>query len=160
MTGHQGQPVEWRLGCGRVSSADIRAVGLTDVFTPVERAHSGGRHSLQGFAGRLAAKYAVADVLGQCWQGRCWHGECRPGPGLHEQGLLRAIQIVPAPRLPCRDPAMCQRGHPPTVRFEPGSGIAGSAGLLWIDVSISHERQQAFAVALAVFLVPPGDGGR
>jgi phosphopantetheinyl transferase (holo-ACP synthase) len=140
-TGYQGRQAELRLGVGRVSPAGLAAAALAALFSPLERAHSGGRRR-ESLAGRLAAKYAVADVLGQS----------PPQPG-----LLREIQVLPVPRLACRDPFRCDRGHPPVIRFEPGSGAAGSAGLRWIDVSISHEAEQAFAVALAVFADGAGD---
>jgi phosphopantetheinyl transferase (holo-ACP synthase) len=39
------------------------------------------------------------------------------------------------------------------VRFDPESGLAESNGLLRIDVSVSHDREQAFAAALGVFFV-------
>jgi phosphopantetheinyl transferase (holo-ACP synthase) len=144
MTGyHVGQQIELRLGIGRVSPAGLDPAALTAHFSPLERAHSGGRR-LEGFAGRLAAKYAVADVLGQC---------------PHEPGLLREIQVLPVPRLACRSPLLCDRGHPPAVGFEPGSGVARCEGLIWIDVSVSHEAAQAFAVALAVFAARTCDDG-
>lgn len=146
MTRDQGQQAEWRLGIGRVSPANLHTLGpaaLTALFSPLERAHSGGRR-LEGFAGRLAAKYAVADVLGQCPD---------------EPALLREIQVLPAPRLACRDPFRCDRGHPPAVGFAPGCGVAGRAGLIWIDVSVSHETEQAVAVVLAMFAARACDDG-
>ena len=143
MTGYQGGLIELRLGVAKVSPAGLNPAELTALFSPLERAHSGGQR-LDGFAGRLAAKHAVADVLDQC----------PPHPG-----LLREIQILPAPRLACRDPVRCARGHPPAVGFEPGSGAARRAGLIWIDVSISHDAGHAFAAALAVFAAPARDDG-
>jgi hypothetical protein len=145
MNGHQGQQVEWRLGWAAVAPAHVRSLGraeLAGLFSPLERAHSGGRH-LEGLAGRLAAKYAMADVLGQ-----------RPP----RPGLLRTIQVLPSPRLACRDPAQCDRGHPPAVGFEPGPAVAGSEGLIWIEVSIAHEAEQAFAAVLAGFATPALNG--
>ena len=132
---------QWRLNCSRVRGLGPRLTpAVAEQFTPVERAYSGARRGLEGFAGRLAAKQAVAQVLGV-------------PPDDH--GLLRKIQIIPRPRHKCRNPALCQRGHPPAVVLEPGSNLGDSGSLLWIDVSVSHEREHAFAAALAVFAVPP-----
>jgi phosphopantetheinyl transferase (holo-ACP synthase) len=126
--------VEWRLSCCKITHA--QASGARDVCSPLERVYSGPDQS-RGLAGRLAAKHAVARLLGS-------------DPG--QPGLLNQIQIVPGRRLQCHDPALCERGHPPTVRFAPGSGLAENSGLVWIDVSVSHDREQSFAAALGVFV--------
>ncbi len=143
--------MEWRIGCGKVAQFQIRTSGmpgarmvLADLFSPIERAHSGSRRGSEGFAGRLAAKYAVADVL---------------GAGTGDRGLLRRIQIAPVPRHPCRNPSLCERGHPPAVGLDPGAEIGESGRLIWIDVSVSHERDHAFAAALAILRWPSGDSG-
>lgn len=147
MTGDRGstgplpQAAQWRLSCSRVPALGPRlAPQVAEQFTPVERACSGAGRGLEGFAGRLAAKRAVAQVL---------------GVPPDDRGLLRRIQIVPRPRHTCRNPALCRRGHPPAVVLEPGSRIGDSGSLLWIDVSVSHEREHAFAASLAVFAAAP-----
>ncbi|HEX6470712.1 MAG TPA: hypothetical protein VF069_16550 [Streptosporangiaceae bacterium] len=133
---------EWRLSCRTVDRRDIAALAsggrLAGVFDPVERAHSGRHKDLTGFAGRLAAKYAVADLLGL---------------PADDDDLLKGIQILPSPRNACRDPARCERGHPPTVRFRSdhsGLDTPDRVRLLWIDVSIAHETDRAVAAAFAV----------
>jgi phosphopantetheinyl transferase (holo-ACP synthase) len=126
--------IELRLSCSRITLAE--ASGAREVCSPLERAYSGADQA-RGLAGRVAAKHAVARML---------------GTDPSEPGLLKQIQIVPGRRLECHDPALCERGHPPTVRFEPGCGLAESNGLVWIDVSVSHDREQAFAAALGVFV--------
>ncbi|HUC27630.1 MAG TPA: hypothetical protein VMA73_33450 [Streptosporangiaceae bacterium] len=128
---------EWRLSCSRVASFDARLSRtlLVEAFTPLERAYSGARRGSQGFAGRLAAKYAAAAVL---------------EAGADDHGTLRRFQILPMPRTECRDPVRCRRGHPPALALDPGFGLVDDGSLLWIDISISHEREHAFAASLAI----------
>jgi len=132
---------EWRLSCARISDfgAELTSPVIAGVFSPAERAHSGARRAHEGLAGRLAAKHAVAGVL---------------GARTDDPGVLRAVQIVPLPRHACRNPVLCRRGHPPALEL--ACGVGDSDRLAWIDVSISHERELAFAAALAVFARPPG----
>lgn len=140
MTGGQGgqeQFLELRLSCQRVRGEQLGGQQLADLFTPAERALSGARPRGEGFAGRLAAKRAVAEVL---------------GADASDHSVLRRIRITPAPRLECRDPARCGRGHPPAVTLEPGPGMSGN--LVWIDVSVSHDAGEAFAASLAVLRWP------
>jgi holo-[acyl-carrier protein] synthase len=129
---------ELRFSCATARHQDIEEImsrtGLADVFSPTERAHSGKHRNLDGFAGRLAGKYAVADAFDLTSD---------------DHGLLRNIQIVPAPRNDCGNPAHCERGHPPTVRFD-----RAPERLSWIDVSITHEAGLAFAAAVAIVLRP------
>ena len=132
--------LELRVCCGRASVVGTPWPDLADLFTPAERAHSAAAKDRDGLAGRLAAKRAVAGVLGAD------HGD---------RGLLRRIQILPVPRHPCRDPRLCARGHPPAAVLEPvtSAGCGADliwAGLIWIDVSVSHEAGQAFAASLAI----------
>ena len=134
-------PVELRLGCAAAGHQDIEEIrsrtGLADVFSPMERAHSAKHRNLDGFAGRLAAKRAIADVLDL---------------PKDDYGSLRNIQIVPAPRNDCGNAAHCEQGHPPTVRFD-----RTPARLNWIDVSITHEAGLAFAASLAIVLRPQSE---
>jgi holo-[acyl-carrier protein] synthase len=141
VTGGRALAAEWRLGCARICDfgAELTGPVIAGVFTPAERAHSGARRAREGFAGRLAAKHAVAGVL---------------GARADDPGVLRAVQIIPGPRHPCRSPALCRRGHPPAVEL--ASAVGDSDLLVWIDVSVSHERELAFAAAIAVLARPSG----
>jgi phosphopantetheinyl transferase (holo-ACP synthase) len=97
-----------------------------DVYSPAEARRCSARPGLSGWAGRLAAKRAVAQLLGHV-------------------DRFADIEILPDPR-GCPDPA-CTRPHPPALRLAP----ALTAGLRpdeQMRVSISHTRQ--LAVALAV----------
>jgi phosphopantetheinyl transferase (holo-ACP synthase) len=133
--------ITWRLACRQVSYEDggpFFSGGPDGAFTPLERIHSAAKPGREGLGGRLAAKLAVAEVLG------------RSGA---DAALLRQIGILPQPRIPCSDPLLCQRGHPPGVALAddlrgPSRGEGGS--LIGLDVSISHESGVAFAAALAV----------
>lgn len=127
-------PVEWRLSCAAAAHSDLGEA--RDVASPLERAYSGPRLA-RGLAGRLAAKQATATVLGL---------------DPRDPGLLRQILVLPGRRLACHDPALCERGHPPAVQFEPGCTVADDSALIWIDVSVSHDRDRSFAAALGVLL--------
>jgi len=134
------EPTDWRISCARIRDfgAELAGPVIAGAFSPAERAHSGARRAQEGLAGRLAAKHAVAGVLG-----------ARAG----DPGVLRAVQIIPVPRHVCRNPALCERGHPPAVEL--AAAVGDSDRLVWIDVSVSHEREVAFAAALAVLTRPP-----
>jgi hypothetical protein len=133
--------ITWRLACRQVSydhGGPLFSSGPDGAFTPAERIHSAGRPGREGLGGRLAAKLAVADVLG--------HGGA-------DAALLRQIGILPQPRIPCTDPLLCQRGHPPgVVLADDLRGLArrDDGSLIGLDVSISHDCGVAFAAALAV----------
>lgn len=123
------------------SGADVGRLarqGDDEVFTRRERRLCAAGRGLESWAGRLAAKRAVARVLDRGADG------CVP---------LGDIEIVPRPSALCRDPDRCPAGHPPSVRLH---GVAAQRVPLGhtVEVSISHTR--TVAVGLAMLL---GEGG-
>jgi hypothetical protein len=78
--------ITWRLACRQVSyeaGGPLFTGGPDGAFTPLERIHSAARPGREGLGGRLAAKLAVADLLGR---------------GGADAALLRQIGILPRPR--------------------------------------------------------------
>jgi phosphopantetheinyl transferase (holo-ACP synthase) len=106
------------------------------VYSNEEQRHCQRRRDLTGWAGRLAAKLAVADVLGLDAARKLLAGA---DAGLHE------IQILPQRQGFCLEGPGCLKSHPPQVRL---AGAAASiAGGGAIQVSISHTRVRAIALA-------------
>jgi hypothetical protein len=114
------------------------------VYSRAEQRYCALRRDLTGWGGRLAAKLAVADLLGIDADAAL---EARRDAGLH------LIEIVPSPSVPCPDGDGCTKPHPPDVRFlseaSTGSGFTRREDES-VKVSISHTRD--LAVALAVSL--------
>jgi holo-[acyl-carrier protein] synthase len=107
------------------------------VFTRAERLRSGGGRTLQHWAGRLAAKYAVLQLLDV--------------PADAE--ALGAVEVLPELTPLCARNAACLHGHPPGVRL--GAALAGRAGDdARVRVSVSHTADVAVAVALATARLP------
>jgi phosphopantetheinyl transferase (holo-ACP synthase) len=138
--------ITWRLACCRVDYAERGGTSeprLDDIsraaFTRLERAYSARRVGLDGWSGRLAAKRAIAEVIGLDWR---------------DASVLRKIEVLPRPRIPCVDPLRCDRGHPPAARVADDLDLPflreSHGRLIGIDVSISHESGTALAAALAV----------
>lgn len=126
------------------ATVDIGAVGavaelvapdaVVDVFTVRERRFTLGARAIEGFAGRLAAKRAVRAAL------------CRAARDINGEIPLGDIEVSPVPDGRCFDPARCQAGHPPLVRL---LGRAARLGNDYaVDVSVSHSRTRAVAVAV------------
>jgi len=115
-------------GCAlvRVGSEPIQ-----EVFTSGERRFRATK-SPEGRAGRLAAKRAVAQLLGV------------DAPDVE---FLRSIEIIPRAEGQCFSPHQCERGHPPTVTLHGPS--AAPAGGSQVVVSITHTRDVAVAVAVS-----------
>lgn len=97
--------------------------------TPNERRVLGAATRADGWAGRLAAKRAVCDLLGIP----------------HDVEHLRSIEVLPRAEGVCTDAARCRRGHPPTVALR--GVVADIAGGRHVLISISHDRGDGFAVA-------------
>jgi holo-[acyl-carrier protein] synthase len=110
---------------------------LETVFTRAERLRSGAGRTLQHWAGRLAAKYAVLRLLDV------------PATADH----LGAVEILPRPTPLCHRTAACLHGHPPGVRLSGGLGPCESQDAR-IRVSVSHTADLAFAVALVSAWLP------
>jgi phosphopantetheinyl transferase (holo-ACP synthase) len=119
-----------------VSSLDELLGGrpVDEVFSQRERRLLAGERRLFRWAGRLAAKLAVLELLGEV--------SLDGVPPLHQ------IEIVPERAGRCFDPGRCARGHRPIVELPAGAGDGR------LDVSISHERDVAVALAIRT----PGDG--
>lgn len=115
--------------------ADLARSRDSGVFTGRERRLSAAGRGLEGWAGRLAAKRAVADVLDR------GAGGCAVPLG--------AIEIVPRATALCADVDRCPAGHPPSVRLLGPAGPHLGAHRR-VDVSITHTRTVAVAVALLV----------
>ena len=118
------------------------------VYSRAEQRYCALRRDLTGWGGRLAAKLAVADLLGIDADAAL---EARRDAGLH------LIEIVPSPSVPGPDGDGCTKPHPPDVRFLSDSSPGSPAGFgvtrredESVKVSISHTRD--LAVALAVSL--------
>lgn len=110
------------------------AVPLLASLTPLERAYCRGRrHPAQHVAGRLAAKRAVATLLG------------RAGWGAVDEA---AIEVVPAvPPFPVA--LGWQPSYQPVCRAVGGES-ALAAALTAVRVSISHTGDLAVAAAITI----------
>ncbi|ONI90734.1 phosphopantetheinyl transferase [Saccharothrix sp. ALI-22-I] len=113
---------------------------LEVVFTRAERLRSGAGRTLQHWAGRLAAKYAVLRLLDE--------------PVTPEH--LGAVEVLPLPAPLCGRTAACLHGHPPGVRLD-GALDGREAPGARIRVSVSHTSDLAFAVALTSARLPEDD---
>ncbi|WP_447001771.1 phosphopantetheinyl transferase [Saccharothrix isguenensis] len=115
---------------------------LEEVYSREERLRSAAGRTLQHWAGRLAAKYAVLSLLGL------------PATAQH----LGRVEVLPQPSAMCARTTACMHGHPPGVRLldglsEDADTVAGGR----IGVSISHTADLAFAVALVSARLPEDD---
>lgn len=110
---------------------------LETVFTRAERLRSGAGRTLQHWAGRLAAKYAVLRLLDV------------PATARH----LGAVEVLPRPTPLCSRTAACLHGHPPGVRLSGALGTREGPDTR-IRVSVSHTADLAFAVALVSARLP------
>lgn len=110
----------------------------SDVFTVRERRLCAAGRGLEGWAGRLAAKRAVARLLDR---------------GAGGPVLLGDIEIVPRATALCADPDRCPAGHPPSVRLH-GEAVHRLGRECTVGVSISHTRRAAVGLALLL-----GEGG-
>lgn len=131
------------------SSAVVGFAGLTTphqlvhpdpiehVFTRAERIRSGAGRTLQHWAGRLAAKYAVLRLLGV---------DATPD-------RLSAVEVLPAPTPQCPRTAACLDGHPPGVTLGPALRAMVDDDTV-VRVSLSHAAGIAVAVALAAAPLP------
>jgi holo-[acyl-carrier protein] synthase len=135
-----GQPLRtgWAMVVhgGHRSPAELLAPSpLGEVFTPAEMRLCGSVRGLTRWAGRLAAKRAVVAAAG-----------APPWP-------LRDVELL-VERSACYAPHRCAQGHPPLVRLHGDAAGWWPDGVV-VDVSISHTRRAAVAVALA-----SGENGR
>jgi phosphopantetheinyl transferase (holo-ACP synthase) len=103
----------------------------TSVFTVRERREARAGRGLESWAGRLAAKHAVARAVGRA-----------PDVG---PATIRAIEILPD-RSNCSAGGRCASPHRPIVARAPGAATRGE--VVPIGVSISHLRSIAVAVAI------------
>ncbi|KOV86305.1 phosphopantetheinyl transferase [Nocardia sp. NRRL S-836] len=109
----------------------VEPMPLEVVFTRAERLRSGAGRTLQHWAGRLAAKYAVLRLLDE------------PVTAEH----LGAVEVLPLPAPLCGRTAACLHGHPPGVRLT-GALDGREAPGTRVRVSVSHTADLAFAVAV------------
>ncbi|WP_277681977.1 phosphopantetheinyl transferase [Saccharomonospora azurea] len=117
----------------------VAPLPLNEVFTHAERVRSGRGRTVQHWAGRLAAKYAVLRLLDV------------DGPS--SGGRLGEVEILPRPSALCRRASECLHGHPPGVRLRGDLGARVEPGTR-VGVSISHGAGLAIAVALASAPLP------
>lgn len=111
----------------------LGAMDLPEVFTRGERIRSGAGRSLQHWAGRLAAKRAVLDLLGVT------------ADAVH----LGQVEVLPRPTALCDRSARCRHGHPPAVRLNGAlTGRVRRRRIEQIRLSITHTADTALAVAL------------
>lgn len=103
---------------------------LEQVFTPLEARCSAAGRGLEGFAGRLAAKRAVAELL--------------PPDSVAE---LAMIEVLPE-TMRAKHPCPCRLGHRPVVTLAGGLALALPGPQPTLAVSISHIRTMAVAVAM------------
>jgi hypothetical protein len=127
-----------RLPPGGTRADLLRGCPPALVYSRAEQRYCGRRGDLTGWGGRLAAKLAVADLLGLDADAAL---EARRDAGLW------LIEILPSPSVPCPDGDGCTKPHPPDVRFGEGFGLTRREDED-VKVSISHTR--GMAVALAV----------
>jgi holo-[acyl-carrier protein] synthase len=107
------------------------------VFTRAERLRSGAGRTLQHWAGRLAAKYAVLRLLDVPIDAE----------------TLGAVEVLPEPTPQCAHSAACLHGHPPSVRLGGPLAVLADADTR-IRVSVSHTAELAFAMALTSARLP------
>lgn len=109
------------------------------VFSNAEQRLCHRRNDLTGWAGRLAAKLAVCDLLGvNAWQAVEEHRDI----GLSE------LEILPEPHGLCGNSASCFKPHPPQVLLgQRWAALAPSD--VQLNVSISHTNRVAVALAVA-----------
>ncbi|MDG4765626.1 hypothetical protein O7632_16190 [Solwaraspora sp. WMMD406] len=139
MTPREGDGVT-RWGCAVVDFGGltrpqqlIDGMDLHEVYTRGERIRSGAGRGLRHWAGRLAAKRAVLDVLGVT------------AGAAH----LGQAEVLPRPTALCDRSARCQHGHPPAVRLHGMlADRARRRGIEQIRLSITHTADTALAVAL------------
>jgi len=105
----------------------ISPVAVDDVFTAREQRFARAGRGFESWAGRLAAKRAVASVLERTVDGT----------------RLVDIEIVPS-HVHCPTKGACSRGHPPDVVLHGRTGIRHPSGSV---VTISHAPELAIAVA-------------
>jgi holo-[acyl-carrier protein] synthase len=120
----------------------IDGMDLHEVFTRGERIRSGAGRSIQHWAGRLAAKRAVLDLLGVT------------ADAVH----LGQVEVLPRPTALCDRSARCRHGHPPAVRLH--SALIERVrhrGIEQIRLSITHAADTALAVALVGPRLPDDD---
>jgi hypothetical protein len=123
------------------SRADLlRGCPPAFVYSRAEQRYCGLRLDLTGWAGRLAAKLAVADLLGI---------DADAALDARRDAGLWLIEIMPSPSVPCPDGDGCTKPHPPDVRFGEGFGISRREDES-VKVSISHTKELAVALALRV----------
>ncbi len=123
-----------RFGPGTTVAALLAPARPEATFTAAERRRSAVGASVQHWAGRLAAKRAVLRLL-QLEQ---------------TEDALASVEILPRPAATCRRCAGCRHGHPPAATLSgPAGRRADRASLRSIEVSITHERGVAVAVAFA-----------
>lgn len=108
---------------GARSIAELVPGGLS-VFTPDERRHCGARRDLSSWAGRWAAKLALAQL----------YAATGAVPG--------DFEVLPS-RRDCPRTGPCDDGHPPQVRMLRPE-LSGER----VTLSISHDGGTAVAVVL------------
>ncbi|APU13227.1 MULTISPECIES: hypothetical protein [Actinoalloteichus] len=114
-------------------------VSIDEVFTRAERLRSGAGRTLEHWAGRLAAKYAVLRLLAVA----------------ETAEHLGQAEVLPQPSPMCAATAACLHGHPPRVRLSGDlARRAAERGGEQIRVSISHTRDTALSVAIASAPLP------
>lgn len=129
-----------RWGCGIVHFGGlscpqqlIGGMDLHEVYTRAERIRSGAGRGLRHWAGRLAAKRAVLDLLGVA----------------ADAAALGRAEVLPRPTALCDRSARCQHGHPPAVRLRGAlADRARQRGIDQIRLSVTHTADTALAVAL------------
>jgi holo-[acyl-carrier protein] synthase len=112
-------------GCDRVREL-VAPSNVDAVFTQWERALVRRPYDIEHWAGRWAAKLAVAIALG-------------------EDDLL-SFEVVERPVVACHDPKLCRQGHPPAVRSS-ARDKSGRPRWLDIDLSASHDGDRAICIA-------------
>ena len=121
----------------------VDGMDLCEVYTRGERIRSGAGRTLQHWAGRLAAKRAVLDLLSV------------PASAAH----LSQAEVLPRPTALCRRPTGCRHGgHPPGVRLYGAlTDHARHHGIDQIRLSVTHTADTALAVALVGPRLPDDD---
>lgn len=124
-----------RFGPGTSAAELLAPANPGTAFTAAERRRSSVGTSVRHWAGRLAAKRAVLRLL-----------------DLEQtEDALASVEILPRPAVTCRRSADCRHGHPPSATLSGRvSRHAHRAGLTAIEVSITHEKGVAAAVAFAL----------
>ena len=124
-------------GSGRLSDL-LSGCPKNLVFSNAEQRLCHRRTDLTGWGGRLAAKSAIAELLGI---------DVAAALASHQDIGLSELEILPEPHGLCGRSASCFKPHPPQARLGPRWAAFAPDGT-HLQISISHTNRLAIALAV------------